>query len=45
LQRRLLAYTLLQRYSDLSWYLEEMPAPPAPTLDALAVLWRAFDPP
>jgi hygromycin-B 7''-O-kinase len=39
LQRRLLAYTLLHRYSDLSWYLEEMPAPPAPTLDALAARW------
>lgn len=45
LQRRLLAYTLLHRYSDLTWYLEEMPAPPEPTLDALAARWWALDMP
>ena len=39
LPRRLLAYTLLHRYSDLAWYLGELPAPPAPTLDALAACW------
>jgi hygromycin-B 7''-O-kinase len=39
LQRRLLAYTLLHRYSDLPWYLEELPAPSARTLDALAAHW------
>jgi hygromycin-B 7''-O-kinase len=39
LQRRLLAYTLLHRYSDLAWYLEELPAPPVATLDALAAHW------
>jgi hygromycin-B 7''-O-kinase len=43
LQRRLLAYTLLHRYSDLSWYLEEMPEPPLPTLDALAEHWWPVD--
>jgi hygromycin-B 7''-O-kinase len=39
LPRRLLAYALLHRYSDLPWYLEQLPAPPAPTLDALAAHW------
>ncbi len=39
LGRRLLAYALLHRYSDLSWYLEELPAPPEPTLEALAAHW------
>ncbi|GAA4636035.1 aminoglycoside 3'-phosphotransferase/choline kinase family protein [Actinoallomurus vinaceus] len=43
LQRRLLAYTLLHRYSDLSWYLEELPDPPVPTLDALAARWWSLD--
>jgi hygromycin-B 7''-O-kinase len=42
LQRRLLAYTLLHGYSDLNWYLEELPAPPAATLDALAAHWWAL---
>lgn len=37
--RRLLAYALLHRYSDLSWYLERLPAPAAPTLDAAAARW------
>jgi hygromycin-B 7''-O-kinase len=45
LQRRLLAYTLLHRYSDLSWYLEEMPEPPVPTLDALAARWWSLEAP
>ncbi len=45
LQRRLLAYTLLHRYSDLSWYLEEMPTQPALTLDALATRWWPWIPP
>jgi hygromycin-B 7''-O-kinase len=39
LARRLLAYALLHRYSDLRWYLEQLPAPPVPTLDALAANW------
>ncbi|GAA4484663.1 aminoglycoside 3'-phosphotransferase/choline kinase family protein [Actinoallomurus oryzae] len=45
LQRRLLAYALLHRYSDLTWYLKELPAPPEPTLDALAARWWALDTP
>jgi hygromycin-B 7''-O-kinase len=43
LRRRLLAYTLLHRYSDLPWYLQELPAPPEPTLEALADSWWRFD--
>lgn len=37
--RLLLAYTLLHVYSNLPWYLKELPAPPEPTLDALAEAW------
>ncbi|WP_369215931.1 aminoglycoside phosphotransferase family protein [Streptomyces flavofungini] len=37
--RLLLAYTLLHVYSNLPWYLRELPAPPEPTLDALAEKW------
>ncbi|MEU5577644.1 aminoglycoside 3'-phosphotransferase/choline kinase family protein [Streptomyces huasconensis] len=37
--RQLLAYTLLHVYSHLPWYLRELPAPPEPTLDALAETW------
>ncbi|MGW2226511.1 phosphotransferase family protein [Streptomyces formicae] len=37
--RQLLAYTLLHVYSNLPWYLRELPAPPAPRLDALAETW------
>ncbi|CAM5237146.1 Aminoglycoside phosphotransferase family protein OS=Streptomyces alboniger OX=132473 GN=CP975_10190 PE=3 SV=1 [Streptomyces alboniger] len=37
--RLLLAYALLHVYSNLSWYLRELPAPPEPTLDALAETW------
>jgi hygromycin-B 7''-O-kinase len=39
LSRRLLAYTLLHRYSDLTWYLEQLPPPTVPTLPALAACW------
>jgi hygromycin-B 7''-O-kinase len=39
LPRRLLAYALLHRYSNLRWWLEQLPPPPAPTLDALAAHW------
>ncbi|WP_307849766.1 phosphotransferase [Qaidamihabitans albus] len=39
LARRLLAYTLLHRYSNLPWYLRELPAPPRPSLDAPATRW------
>ncbi len=38
LPRRLLTYALLHRYSDLRWWLEQLP-PPVPTLDALAAHW------
>ncbi|APY88594.1 phosphotransferase [Streptomyces alfalfae] len=37
--RLLLAYALLHVYSNLPWYLKELPAPPEPTLDALAEAW------
>jgi hygromycin-B 7''-O-kinase len=37
--RTLMAYTLLHVYSDLPWYLRVLPAPPKPTLDALAETW------
>ncbi|ARF59662.1 aminoglycoside phosphotransferase family protein [Streptomyces gilvosporeus] len=37
--RELLALTLLHVYSDLPWYLRELPAPRRPTLDALAERW------
>ncbi|MFD4632553.1 aminoglycoside phosphotransferase family protein [Streptomyces sp. NPDC058284] len=42
--RRLLAYTLLHVYSNLPWYLRELPAPPEPTLDALAETWFGTQP-
>jgi hygromycin-B 7''-O-kinase len=34
--RRFLAYALLHRYSHLRWYLERLPPPAEPTLEALA---------
>ncbi|MBA3463388.1 MAG: phosphotransferase [Deltaproteobacteria bacterium] len=37
LARRLLAYAIVHRYSNLRWYLERLPPLDAPTLDALAV--------
>ena len=38
--RRLLAYALLHRYSNLPWYLKRIPPPAnAITLDALADAW------
>ncbi|NGO11688.1 phosphotransferase [Streptomyces sp. HC44] len=37
--RTLMAYALLHIYSNLPWYLRELPAPPKPTLDALAETW------
>ncbi|MGW0532981.1 aminoglycoside phosphotransferase family protein [Streptomyces sp. NPDC003032] len=37
--RQLLAYTLLHVYSHLPWYMRELPAPPEPTLEALAETW------
>ncbi|MFI8874520.1 aminoglycoside phosphotransferase family protein [Streptomyces sp. NPDC055243] len=43
--RELLAHTLLHVYSNLPWYLRELPAPPEPTLDALAQAWFGHDRP
>jgi len=43
LQCRLMAHTLLHRYSNLSWYLERLPLPGATTLEALAAHWWALD--
>ncbi|MFE0131459.1 aminoglycoside phosphotransferase family protein [Streptomyces sp. NPDC059037] len=37
--RELLAHTLLHVYSNLPWYLRELPAPPEPTLESLAETW------
>ncbi|MER5934866.1 aminoglycoside 3'-phosphotransferase/choline kinase family protein [Streptomyces sp. NPDC002054] len=37
--RELLAHTLLHVYSNLPWYLRELPTPAEPTLDALAESW------
>lgn len=42
LQRRILAYALLHRYSNLRWYLETVPPRAATTLDGLAAEWFAF---
>jgi hygromycin-B 7''-O-kinase len=43
LRRRLLAWTLLHRYSNLAWYLGRLPEPDRPTLDALAHRWFATE--
>ena len=37
--RELLAYTLLHVHSNLPERLRELPAPPEPTLDSLALTW------
>jgi hygromycin-B 7''-O-kinase len=37
--RELLAYTLLTRHSNLPECLAQLPAPPEPTLDSLALTW------
>jgi hygromycin-B 7''-O-kinase len=42
LQRRLMAYALLHRYSNLRWYLDRLPAPDATTLEDLARMWWAL---
>jgi hygromycin-B 7''-O-kinase len=39
LQCRLMAYAMLHRYSNLSWYLERLPARGATTFEELAVRW------
>jgi hygromycin-B 7''-O-kinase len=41
--RQLLALALLHVYSDLPWYLSELPAPPRPLLDDLAEAWFGTD--
>lgn len=42
LSRRLLAWLLLHRYSNLSWYLSRLREPPEPALDALADRWFGY---
>ena len=37
--RELLAYTLLHVHSNLPECLSELPAPPEPTLESLALTW------
>jgi hygromycin-B 7''-O-kinase len=37
--RELMAYTLLHVYSDLSWYLRSLPAPPSQNFESLAETW------
>lgn len=39
LSRRLLAWTLLHRFGNLSAFLDLLPPPPVPTLEELAVTW------
>jgi hygromycin-B 7''-O-kinase len=39
---RLMAYTLLHRYSNLRWYLERLPAPGDTSLEQLATRWWAL---
>jgi hygromycin-B 7''-O-kinase len=41
LRRRLLALGILHRYSNLSWWMQRLPEPARPTLDALADRWFA----
>jgi hygromycin-B 7''-O-kinase len=43
LQMRLMAYTLLHRYSHIRWYLERLPVPGATALEELARRWWALD--
>jgi len=38
---RLLALGILHRYSNLSWWMQRLPEPERPTLDALADCWFA----
>ena len=43
LQRRLMAYLLLHRYSNLRWFLDRLPVPrDVTTLDAVAARWFAM---
>ncbi len=41
LRRRLLALGILHKYSNLSWWMQRLPEPARPTLDALADCWFA----
>jgi hygromycin-B 7''-O-kinase len=41
LRRRLLALGILHRYGNLSWWMQRLPEPARPTLDALADCWFA----
>ncbi len=41
LRRRLLAWGILHRYSNLRWWMRRLPKPAQPTLDALADCWFA----
>lgn len=41
LRRRLLAWGILHRYSNLRWWMQRLPEPAQPTLDALADCWFA----
>jgi hygromycin-B 7''-O-kinase len=43
LRRRLLAWGLLHRYGNLSWWMRQLPQPARPTLNALADRWFATD--
>lgn len=41
LRRRLLGWGILHRYSNLSWWMQRLPKPSEPTLEALADCWFA----
>jgi hygromycin-B 7''-O-kinase len=41
LRRRLLAWGILHRYSNLRWWMRRLPEPYRPTLEALADRWFA----
>ncbi|MBV9095533.1 MAG: aminoglycoside 3'-phosphotransferase/choline kinase family protein [Streptosporangiaceae bacterium] len=43
LRRRLLAWGILHRYSNLRWWMRRLPEPSRPTLDALADCWFATE--
>jgi hygromycin-B 7''-O-kinase len=43
LRRRLLAWGILHRYSNLSWWMQRLPGPDTPTLGSLADRWFATD--
>jgi hygromycin-B 7''-O-kinase len=40
-RRRLLAWAILHRYSNLRWWMQRLPEPSRATLDALADRWFA----